>query len=438
MRAAERAPGLLLTAVAALALALAPAAGAGPILERAAGALATDPVYVDPEASPALTPAEERRLEEAIATEGEGPIYVAVVPEAARAEAGGDTGEALRELAEDVGRRGVYALVAGGQFRAGATGDTGLDRGESGELATEAFQASGDDGVAATLEDFVERVGDARTSGAREGDGGDGGGGFPWWIAILVAGAVGYFLVRRRRREAAEQAELDEVKEAAREDLVALAADVQALEAEVEGNPPAKEAYLRALDHYSRASGVFDRVRTPDALEPVAKALEEGRYEMAVARAALAGEPPPERRAPCFFDPRHGPSVRDVPYSPFAGVTREVPVCAACATRIEEGEEPEPRQVLAGGRAMPYYEAGPAFGGYFGGFFPGIVLGQVLGGGFGGWDGSVGGEGGERGDGTSDDDGDFGGGFDSGDFGGGGDLGGGDFGGGDFGGGGGD
>jgi hypothetical protein len=190
---------------------------------------------------------------------------------------------------------------------------------------------------------------------------------------------------------------------------------------------------LAALDRYSRASSALDRARTPQQLAPVAEALEEGRYLMASAQARLAGEQPPERRPPCFFDPRHGPSVRDVPWSPDgAGATRDVPACAACAIRVEEGYEPESRQVLVGGRAMPYWMAGPMYGGYFGGFFPGLLVGEMLGGfGFGGY-GFGGPFMGGYGDGGSYDsggDGDFDGGL--GDFGGG-DFGGGDGGGGDF------
>jgi hypothetical protein len=132
----------------------------------------------------------------------------------------------------------------------------------------------------------------------------------------------------------------------------------------------------------------------------------------------------PERRPACFFDPRHGPSVRDVEWAPPGGQQRSVPACAACALRVEEGEEPQSRQVLVGGAATPYWAAGPAFGGYFGGFFPGLLLGELVGGvgGF-GWGGpaSV--------DQGGPDVGDFGGG--TGDFGGG-DFGGGDGGGGDF------
>jgi len=149
---------------------------------------------------------------------------------------------------------------------------------------------------------------------------------------------------------------------------------------------------------------------------------------MASAEARLDGKDPPERRPVCFFDPRHGPSVRDVAWAPDGGVTREVPACAACAVRVESGQEPDSRQVVVRGRSMPYWQAGPVYGRYFGGFFPGLALGEFAGSGwqgsgatvdtFGGGDFSCGG-GGDFGGG--------GGGGGGGDFGGGGGGGGGDF-----------
>ena len=176
------------------------------------------------------------------------------------------------------------------------------------------------------------------------------------------------------------------MKEAAREDLVALADDVAALEDEVDRDPDAKEDYLLALEQYDLASQRFDRARTPQELEPVAKALDEGRYLMTRAKARLAGQALPERRLPCFFDPRHGPSVKDEWFTPPGGGPREVPVCAADAVRLEDGEQPESRLVQSGGRMVPYWSAPSHFGGYFGGFVPGLVAGSLLSGGGGGWD----------------------------------------------------
>jgi hypothetical protein len=162
---------------------------------------------------------------------------------------------------------------------------------------------------------------------------------------------------------------------------------------------------------------------------------------MAAAQALVDGREPPERRAPCFFDPRHGPSTRDVEWAPPGGTPRKVPACEADAQAVERGAEPASREVMAGGRMVPYWNAPPYFGpwagGYFmpfggAGFLSGLFVGELLGGAYGGWGyGSWGGSGGSGGFGSWDD----GGGSSGSDFGGGMDFGGGDFGGGGGGGG---
>jgi hypothetical protein len=407
--------GVRILIVLLLALALAPAAAAGTILDRAAKALANDPVYVDPAAT-TVSQAGADRLRREIEAKGKGPIYIAVLPRSALAEAGGSAVGITDELHRALGRPGVYAVVAGNQFRAESTD---LGKGKAGELATKAFRAHHTEGVTPTLLDFIDRVG-----AARGGSGSSGKKGFGWWpIAILALAAFFvYRVIKRRRRNATD---FQAVKETAREDLVALAGDVQGLEHKVEGNDAAKRDYLAALDKYSAASSAFDRAASPDRLAPVAEALEEGRYLMASAESRLEGKEPPERRPACFFDPRHGPSVRDVQWAPPGGEPRAVPACAADALRIEQGEDPQSRQVLVGGQATPYWAAGPMYGGYFGGFFPGLLLGELMVGGFGGY-----GLGGYDPGGSSG--GDFGGGSDLGDFGGGDFGGGGGGGGGDF------
>jgi hypothetical protein len=402
-------------------LTFAPAAWAGPILDRAATALGNDPVYVDPGAEKTITAAQADALRREIETKGHGPIYIAVLPTAALNEAGGDAVGIADALHRQLGARGVYAVVAGGHFRAESTD---LRSGQAGKLATQAFKAHHDAGIGPTLADFVDRVGAARSG--KKGGGGSGLGKIGFFPFLVLAGIV-FFIYRGFTRRRARADAFREVKEAAREDLVALADDVQGLEHRVDSNEPAKHDYLAALDQYSRASGAFDRAGSPAELAPVAEALDEGRYLMASAEARLDGREPPEKRPPCFFDPRHGPSVRDVPWTPpGGGAERDVPACAACAVRVEDGQEPDSRQVLVGGQATPYWAAGPMYGGYFGGFFPGLLIGEALGGfgglGFGGYAGDVGG-------GADSGAGDFGGG--GGDFGGG-DFGGGDGGGGDF------
>jgi hypothetical protein len=402
-----------------LALVFAGNATAGAIIDRTATALQSNPVYVDPAAEKSITPVQAERLRTEIETKGHGPIYIAVLPNAALDEAGGDAVGVADELERQLRNPGVYAVVAGGHFRALSSD---LGRGKAGKLATQAFDAHHDDGIAATLVDFVDRVGSERSGNGGSGSGRSFGniGLFP----LLLIGGILFFGYRKLKQRRADSDRFREVRETAREDLVALAEDVQGLEEKVETNEPAKRDYLAALEQYSRASDAFDRARNPAQLAPIAEALEEGRYLMASAESRLEGKEPPERRPACFFDPRHGPSVRDVEWTPPGGQPRQVPACAADALRVEEGEEPVSRQVRAGGQLTPYWAAGPMYGGYFGGFFPGFLLGELMVGGFGGsgYAGDVGSGGGDAG-------GDFGG--MGGDFGGG-DFGGGGGGGGDF------
>jgi hypothetical protein len=410
-------------------------AEAGEIIDRAAAGLQSDPVYVDPAAKPTISAEDADRLRERIATSGAGPVYVAVLPAGARNEAGGDATSVIEELSKSVRRRGTYAVVVDGQFRAASSV---LGRGEAARVATDAFEEHRDDGLAATLLAFVDGVA-AERSASGDGSSDD----TSLWpiLAVVGAGAFGFVLLRRRRRARRDREALTTGKAVAQDDMLALADDIRALDLDVEMpdvDRDAKEHYGRAVEAYERADRAYDTARRPQDLAAVSSALEEGRYEMASAKARLEGREPPERRPPCFFDPRHGPSERDVLWAPPGGEPREVPACAADALRIEEGGDPEQREVLVGGQRTPYWGVpgltpyASGFYGFFGGgLFPGFLLGSAFGGGLWAGDASAAT--------SSDEGGDFDGGFGDGLTGGdwsGGDFGGG--GGGDFGGGGGD
>ncbi len=249
------------------------------------------------------------------------------------------------------------------------------------------------------------------------------------------------FFGRKSRRER----EWEEVRDQARDDLVGLGEDIRALDVDMQMpgvHAEATQRYGQALDAYGRANQVFERAKRPEDLASVSATLEEGRYAMACAKARLEGREPPERRPPCFFDPRHGPANEDVEWAPPGGAPRAVPACAADALRVREGFDPHGRQVLVNGRPTDYWNApahyGPWAGGYFGGFgggglLPGLLVGSALGAGlgfggaelFGGGDGDWGGDGGwgdDGGGGWGDDGGGWGdgGGGDFGDGGGGG------------------
>jgi FlaG/FlaF family flagellin (archaellin) len=411
-------------------LVAAPAAYAQDRIAAAAESLRSDPVYVDPDAERAISDSQARRLREAIVREDAGPLYTAILPAAAAGEAGGDPDAALLELARGVEEPGTYALIVGDSFRAAATEGV-LPGGMAGELAARSLEAERGGGTAAVLGDFVRRVGQAR-AGEIEGSESGEGGGFPGvLLLVLLAVPLALFGLSRRRRRKQEEAEFAQVREVARDDVVALGDDIRSLDIDMEMedvDPEAKQHYGIAVERYTQASEALDRARRPEDVQHVTELLEEGRWAMEAARAEMEGRQAPERRPPCFFDPRHGPSVTDVEWAPPGGQPRPVPACAADAVRIQEGQDPDARRVSVNGELVPYWQAGPAFAPWAGGFFgagllPGLFIGSVLGGAFGGF--AVPGEA------HAEDQGDFG---DFGDFGGGG-FGGGDFGGGDFGGG---
>jgi hypothetical protein len=251
---------------------------------------------------------------------------------------------------------------------------------------------------------------------------------------LLLVGGVAYRRQRRRRQEleARQAADLEAVKRTADEDVTRFGEEVTRLDTAVIGHDldePTRQDYQRALDCYEQAKDAVAAVRAPEEVRHVTEVLEDGRYAVTCVRARLAGEPLPQRRPPCFFNPAHGPSTTDISWAPPGGQKRDVPVCAADAERVEAGAEPDIRTVMNGPQRVPYWQGGPAYSpwaqGYFGayamsGLLPGFLIGSMLtpGLGMGGWDGGY-----EQGfEDTAG--GDFGGG-----------AGGGDFGGGDFGGG---
>jgi hypothetical protein len=419
---------------------LAPSAQAGPIVDRAVAALQDDPVYVDPAADPTITKTQKAELEQRILADGAGPIYVAILPDSASAEAGGSPDEVLRAIATGVHRRGTYAVVVGRHLRAGATNNI-LPQGEAAKDVDEAVAAHKSQGLDAILLDFVGRVGADRSGTGSSGGSGGGGGSGLALLGILGAALLVFLGIGRVRRRQHAQQQFDEVRKATQDDLVALSEDIDKVDIDVQmpqADPHAKEDYGQAIEAYKKGSAALDRAHRTQDLEQVTSAIEEGRFAMASAQARLEGRPPPERRPPCFFDPRHGPSTRDVRWAPPGGQPRDVPACEADALAVDAGRDPDSRQVEAGGRMVPYWGApayfSPFAGGYFGGFggfLPGLLCGELLGGG-GMFGGGYSGGGDPGGSGSSAGDfggGDFGGGFGGGDFGGGG---------GDFGGGGGD
>jgi LPXTG-motif cell wall-anchored protein len=402
------------------------------VYDDAAAALQDSPLYVDADAEAEFADegadfgsdvqnAVRDRLDSSST-----PVFLAAVP--LSAESAGNA----NDLGRATGRSGTYVvLLPNGET---STASDMLPPAAAGGVARAA--ASDSDG---DIEDFadelVDGLEDLQAGGSGDSGSGSGGEDSGSWIplGIIAAAAGGGYVLYRRNKRNRERAELAPVRSALDEDVTAYGEELADLDLDVRspGAVPeeAKQEYARALDLYEKAKSEADRVERPGQLQPVTAALDEGRWLLASVRARLAGEEPPERRLPCFFDPRHGPSVEDVSWAPPGGVARDVPACAADATRIKDGLDPDVRLVPVGdGERRPYWDAGPAYGGwaggYYGGFLPGILWGTILGssltwGGYGGEGGfDAAGDGGFDGGGWGD--GGGGGGFDGGGFDGGG------------------
>ncbi len=429
--------GLLLLLL--MLLALAPSSGARATgISDAAAALKQGPVYVDPGAAGQLSKADADALAQKI-KDADKPLFVAVLPASAQFPPNG----LIDNLRAQTGAAGLYAVRLGDRFDAGSDPAV-MSPAAAQNLAASVRQPGA--GAATELNDFVDQALPAMrgsapaTWGSVDTDEGVPVAGLVTLGAVVAAGgASAYAVVRRNRlrKEAEERAALDKLRVVVDEDITAFGEELERLDfrpAEPGADDAMRADYERALDAYDKAKSLMASAAHPHDVRAVTEALDDGRYSLAVLSARRESRPLPERRPPCFFDPRHGPSTEDRAWTPTGGAARQVPVCAADAARLDDGLDPMARTVDADGVRRPYWEAGPAYGpwagGYYGGgMLPGLLMGTVLGSMLAtpAYASEYGG-------------GDFSGGdFSGGDFGGG-DFGGGDsggFGGGDFGGGGG-
>ena len=386
---------LIVRAVLAATLVAAPAADQ---VSHAIDALSSGPgVYVAPAAvGQPLSRADVASLTDTVQSAST-PIFVAALVASTASEADAD----LHALIDGVHQQGTYIVVAKSGFRAAS--DVPGVQGRTAELAQESITAHRRQPLA-ELTDFVQRVDDAAASSDNASQDfpppvatpapDDNSGHTSPLVPVLVVGAIGLGLVAlvrsgNRRRRAANEAALIEVRGAAEEDVTALGEQLTALDVPPASAPEATEDYRAALDAYDRSKSALSAARHPDDLRAVTAALEEGRWRLACVRARLAGQPLPERRPPCFFNPQHGPSTTDVDWAPPGGAARKVPVCAADADRLARGDDPDERLVGVGNSRVPYWQAPvyyrPYASGFFGGwgggsFLGGLLLGEMLGG----------------------------------------------------------
>lgn len=142
-------------------------------------------------------------------------------------------------------------------------------------------------------------------------------------------------------------------------DITRFGDELRDLDLDVVGIELSEEAqtnYSEALDAYENAKQAMNQARYESDATAIAHILEEGRYAMACVKSHAQGKPMPERRPPCFFDPAHGPSAKNVTWAPPGGAPREVPACALDAARVTSGSDPHIRMVQQGYQAVPYWQ----------------------------------------------------------------------------------
>jgi hypothetical protein len=219
-------------------------------------------------------------------------------------------------------------------------------------------------------------------------------------LGLIGGGVSVYRRHAERQRQLAAQAELENQvsvsKRAADEDVTKFGEELQRLDVDVAGHPldeAMQQDYQRALDDYENAKTSLDAVTRPEEIKHVTEILEDGRYAVACVKARVAGQPLPAKRPPCFFNPAHGPSSRDVDWAPAGGVPRPVPACPADAERVLAGADPYIRTVQVGAQRVPYWEGGQAYAPWAQGYYSrwsgsdmlsGMLLGSMLFGGMGG------------------------------------------------------
>jgi len=204
----------------------------------------------------------------------------------------------------------------------------------------------------------------------------------PWPIIGLVVGAILVVIglviglrwwLRRRRRIAADKEVAEALRPTLTEEVIELEQKVGSLPPYA-GDPhaPVATATTRVLDLVEEARQRLDkpsRMDTPEEAEEVTERLGEARYQLTVIAALEAGLPAPGRTPPCFFDPRHGPSIDRRPFTPETGREMSVPVCADCRERLDHQQTPEIRTLPYAGGVRFYWDAGrysrPYLNGYW-------------------------------------------------------------------------
>jgi hypothetical protein len=270
-----------------------------------------DPLYVDDSQSRLVTVAERGRVRLRIVRQDIGRIQIAVVSPRSAERAGG-VGELANAVDQAMpGRRGSLVVTTGSAWH--VVTSHGVVRPTAAALRR-AVVANRDRGMAAQLLAAVDGIAEVdpgagadanapapglptAAGGGQSNDVGDDIGDSFRLGVLIVAAAIALpfvigvlvFLAGVRRRRAAANDREDLQRGDARDELIALGEEIQALDLDVEmpnASPHGRDEYERALKLYDRANQLL----TKDEVElyEARRSLEEGRARLDAAREALA------------------------------------------------------------------------------------------------------------------------------------------------------
>jgi hypothetical protein len=195
-------------------------------------------------------------------------------------------------------------------------------------------------------------------------------------VGVMAAGVAAIAASRARRFSRLDATRADVVRVLAQEDVEAFSGSLREptlAAARASADPRAREQLEHAAACLRRATEALARARRPPDFVRVTAPLAEGDHALASGRALLAGDKPPPVRVVCFFDPRHGRSVRDVEWSPDGRATGTVPACQDDGDRIERGQPPLARHVTVNGSLRPYWDAPSWYADWAAGYFGGMA-----------------------------------------------------------------
>ncbi|GAB2598777.1 hypothetical protein [Kribbella endophytica] len=349
---------------------------AGLYMDQVAAALGSPGLWVDPGVKK-LTASETSKLD-AAAKASAAPMRIAVIPASAlnvapsssfstTARLAWEGEEIADQLYDRVGVEGVYAVLIDARSESAGRGFHAVQRADKGptyhvgSAVDQAVDCCAPD-YEEMLERFIQRGQEINKPfyiDAAPWAGGAAGLGGLWW-GVTTLGA-------RRARRKEEQAHLEISKPLLNEEIIALSQHVSGLP--TTSDPQQSKLSKDVLDTVEKARHRLDEASGDSDTEAVATLLGSARYGLLCLDAVRAGKPMPEPTAPCFFDPRHGPSTGTANWTPEGGRERGVDVCDACAARLAANEQPDIRMVTVRDRARPYWTLGEELASYMDGYW---------------------------------------------------------------------